>query len=245
MSTFQFKDPETGKKFELPETLGEGEEQIDLKKLLGHVIAKSKRDSDNENKDKLSTAQAEFSSKLDEQIKIIEGFTSKVAELENQNLSGKERAEKAIADEIKKHKDLSTANEKLANDNYSLFKDSRINNELHKELNKYSLHNRENTLSIIKLLLKPDMENNAQNGFPVSMTGGETPTNVSDGIKGFLEKDENLYLLKNNLKSGSGANNQNSSDTKTSFTKAEMTDSKNRKEFLDRLKAGEDVKITE
>jgi hypothetical protein len=248
--TFGFRGP-GDIQYDLPKTIKAGEHEVDLNKLLGHAISSERKRVKKDNEQIKADLQAEYKP-LFEQMKEkdtqLSELQEKLREIEEANLSAEEKAKLEIARETEKVQKQANEHQKLAERNWELFKENKINNDIYAALSGHDLTNPEQTAILLKTLGQASLiDNNGQYSTMLKMQfdGDLQELPPKELVQKFLALPENSHHLKNNLRSGGGSSVGGRAGTGgvTQYTSVQMQDERIRAEYTKKLKAGEAVEI--
>jgi hypothetical protein len=239
LEIFEFMDPVTRKTVDLPKTI----DGVDLKSLLGHVISSHR----NETKKKIAKLESD-----------VENYRVKAEELESEL---QEISDKNMTDDDKRKREEDKLTRQLqelesrADNNWNLFKQNQIENDLYKAMAGHDLCNAQQTMMLLKSLGSPDIvDEEGRYKTVLKMTLPDESGEITEqelepaeAFKKWISLEENRHLLKNNLRAGGGSNNVRTggdSQPITSFTREDLANNPEaRKALLQRIKKGESLNI--
>ena len=246
VTTFEFTDPQNGSKHNLPVDVG----GVNIQEMIGHVIGKSRTEAkkalEKEYQDKYSPILSEVeklkgtNSELDEKLRVFE----------EEKLSVEERAKAQADRQIKKFQDETLAAVTASEKNWGLFANNLVETEILKAFSGFDLTNQNQAMILLKQSGQPKVVD-TEGVYSVAMhmlkEDEVVEVSVKDAVASWLAQSENMHFLKNNLIPGSGSGGSNTgklnTDGATEYTREQLCDPKIRKEYLEKVEAGESVQI--
>ena len=230
-----YKDPRNGREFKIPK---------DLADAFNHQAKLARTSAESKVEEKYKSIMQDYSQKN----LSLEELTQKLQQLEDEKLSETDRIKREFERTVKTKDQTLKEWEEKANKNYTLFRDTKIDNDLIGAIqgigNGIEAANPQQLSLLLKTLGKAELvEENGNYVTKISLTidGESVQMNPKEAVIKFLSLPENAHHIKNNLRSGGGTS---SAGTRTNgngvavFTKADMADPIKRKAYLDLSKAG-------
>lgn len=248
---FEFVDPQNGKKIELPKTLGDEGDGVNLQELIGHVIGKSRADAKKEADQRNNTLLEELeklrgaNSELDAKLQQIDD------DIAAEKMSAVELAQRDAQKKIDKAQRERDETKVMADAFWNMYEENKIENDIFGAFSGYDLCNPKQTMALIKNDLKARVQD--ENGKIITVLtfvndGDEETLDPKTGVSKWLALEENSHHLKNNLRSGGGSSETGgraSEDGTIQYTREQMADPKIRHEYTKKLYNGESVQIVE
>ena len=242
----EFKDPVNNQVIKLPPKIGDQ----DTKVLLGHIISGSRKHVQTELEAKYSKQQEELRTLLQNKDITLEEVNQKLQKFEDEKLSVEERAKKE-AERIKSTYDSKlTDAEKRAQQNYNLFAETKIDNDIYSAFAGHKLYNPEQTKLLLKQMGQASIKE--ENGkyitsFKFIVDGVEKEMSPKDAVGHFLAQPENAHHLASSLLPGSGTQSSGKRvvDGKIAYLRSDLQNPAIMKEFSEKRKKGEPVTIIE
>lgn len=237
--TFKFKDPANYKEIDLPKSIN----GINLEELLGHVISKSRQDTEKKYKQLVDAAK-------EEQTGEFKKLQEKIQQLEDERLSAEDRVKVVAEREKKTWETKMTDLQGKADRNWYLFQENKITNDIYSAFTGFDLYNPEQTMMILRTLGKAKLveeNNNFYTKVSFNFDGQDEEFSPREAVQKFLARPENAHHLKNNLKSGNGTSTngaRKAADGSIVFTRSQLnSDPRAMKEYSEKMRKGEDVRI--
>lgn len=235
MPLVDYKDPKTGAVYKIPKGAMDA---------FNTQFKLARTSAEGETKKKYESILAEYQQKTIS----LEEMTAKIQQMEEANLSESERLKKELERTNKtKELELKTTKE-LADKNFSLFKNHKIENDLISAVtstgNGIEVVNPAQLALLLKTIGNADLiEENGSYVTKISLTiDGENVTmSPKEAVQKFLSIPENFHHIKNNLKSGGGSTSAGVRQNGTGqsvFSRGELQDANKRKAMLDSYKQG-------
>ena len=240
---FDFKNPTTGEKIELPESivLGEGDnsKELNLKELLFSVIEKSNEDARSQGKPKLNALEQQVK-ELNEKFNLV---TDEKKELERAKMSDLEKQQADFEDMQTKVESANLASQQ----NFDRFKNTKLKNDIMNALSKVDgVRNAEN---VVKLLtMDAEMIQDGDNYQTVMSINGEKRS-IDNAVSDWFKKDGNDIYLTPSLGAGGGTTQTTASSNNTQrleFTRELInSDPQAKKEYREALMSNKNPVLRE
>lgn len=212
---------------------------------LGKTIASVRTAVTHQTKEKLLN---EFNSDKANLSKTIEQLQAEVEESRLAKMTAEERTATLVKQKEDKYaKDLSAKEQEAAN-NYNLFVNHKINTDILTSLPSEVMSS-EQALILFKAKVKTEVkkvDNDFKSVSTMLVDGVETELPTKEAVPKWISLPENENLLKTNLRSGGNTpqGGRKLPDGSIAFTNESLgKDPKARKEFMDKLKSGENPQI--
>lgn len=232
-----YKHPKTGIDYKVPKEVLDG---------FNHQFGMARATESSKWEDKFKALSSEYNnSKI-----TLEQYESQLRQIEEEKLSETDKIKRQFEREIKTRDSALKEFQDKAEKNYSLFRDTKIDNDLIGAIsgigNGIEAANPQQLSLLLKTLGKAELvEENGNFVTKISLTidGEIIQMSPKEAVIKFLSLPENAHHIKNNLRSGGGTS---SAGTRTNgsgiavFTKSDMSDPVKRKQYLDLSKAGKE-----
>lgn len=234
---FKFRDPQKGQEVELPKTIN----GVNVQELIGHTIAKSRKDAQREFNQKFE----QLKGTLQEKETTLEQMQQKFQEIEESQLSEQERFKKQYEREIGKYKSELEKYQGEAQKNFEIFKNEKIRNDIMSSFGGYQLNNPSQAYQLMKAEMQAELVQDDNGNFITRLNFDDEQLTPGDAVKKWLARPENFHHLKNNLRPGSGTSLAGGKDADGSivYKRSQLTDPTIRKEYMDNMKKGQPVKL--
>ena len=236
--TFEFFDPSTKQKINIPEKIGD----LDMRQIINGIIAKSRKDAEKKFE---SIKQA-----IGEKDATVEELRHQLEQYELEKLPKAERDREIVSRELEQIKKQLSEKEQAANDNWHLFRQHKVDNDIFQALSGYDLCNAGQTAMLIKSFGQAEIVKDDSGQFNTAMKmnvdGIVEEISPREFVQKWLSLPENAHHLKNNLKSGGGTSEVGGlkmADGSIAFSRKDFSDPKKRKEMLEKFRTGEAVSI--
>lgn len=234
---FNFKDPVKNQEFKIPKTVN----GVNIQELIGHTIAKSRKDVQREFTGKfeqLKNALGEKETSLDEMRRKFE-------EIEESQLSEQERFKKQYEREVTKYKTELEKYQSESKKHFETFKAEKIKNDIMMNLSGHQLNNPAQAYHLLKTEMNAEIVQDENGNFSTRLNFNDEQLTPEEAVKKWLAKPENFHHLKNNLRPGTGTSQAGGRDSDGSivYKRSQLTDPAIRKEYVEKSRSGQPVKI--
>jgi len=246
---FEWEDPYTKETLRLPAKVKVGEKEIDMRITMGHMngsirkLVKSEESRKSEGK--LKELQDLIASKELTQSELH----AKIQEYEDSKLTIEEQFKKSSQREIEKYDKLAKTAQAESAQNFNLFQETKIDNDIYAAFGGFSLSNIEDTKLLIRQKGQAKVVKEADGRYKTVLSfivdGEQKELSPKEAVDFYLSDPANSHHLKNNLKAGGGSTNggKTTADGKTAYTRASLQNEATRKEYTEKMMKGEAVAI--
>lgn len=240
LEVFKFRDPAKGQEIDLPKVVN----GVNLQELIGHVIGKSRKETEGKYKDLIDSIKNEKSTEY-------QTLQEKIQQLEDEKLSAEERARVVFEREKGKYGEEINKWKSTAEKNWGMYKEDKIRNDIYAAFGGFDLYNPSQTLMVLRSMGNADLiEENGKHvtKLTFNIDGVDEVLTPKEAVAKFLALEENAHHLKNNLRPGNGttsvAGGRKNADGTIAFTREQLrTDPKAMEEYRKKLASREPVTI--
>jgi len=206
--TFEFVNNH-GKAIVIPKVIKSGDQDINIQEILGHAIAKERKQT----KEKVTSEYSKYVDELNQYKADYETTATRLKEIEEKDLSQKDKEilelKRQVEGFTKKQKEF----EDKASQNFEQFKNERIKGDVLSSFSGYELHNLNHAFNQFKADTKIDFEQDQEGNYKTIVSATlpneegafETVTGTPQEVfSKWIALESNSYLLKNSLKPGGG-----------------------------------------
>lgn len=197
IETFEHKVGDTVHK--IPVMAGD----VNIKELLGKAAGAARKEAEARLKEKY----APLESALSDKTLTAQQLQEKIDAFELEKLSAEDRVKKQYENEMKKRDQAIKDANDIATKNLNLFRENKIQNDIHAALSGFNLFNPEQTMLMMRHVGKADLveaDGSYKTVFRVSENGVESELTPKDFAAKFLALPEYANQIKNNLIAGGG-----------------------------------------
>ncbi len=246
---FKFFDPESKKEILVPEKIKAGDQEIDMRVIMGHLNSGIRKSVSKDIEARNEKRMKELNDLLANKETTTMELQKKLQEFEDEKLSAEDRAKVAIERERAKFQNDLKKHQEEAVSWRTQFQNERIDNAILGSL-PASVYNPSQTMLLIKSLLKPELIANDKGGFDtvlsITIDGEEQKLPPKEAIEKFLAMPGNEHHLKNNLNPGAGTsgNGGRALNGGLAYKRSEVASNpKIRQEYSSKLMKGENVSL--
>jgi len=241
--SFDYTDPKTGATIKLP-AMVEGQ---DLKQLMDRASASARISTES----KLKTKYRELEEMVRDKDSNYQALQEKLEQIEDEKLTADDRAKKQYSREVEKAQKEAATLAARADQNFNLFQETKISNDLYGAFAGYELSNIEQAMLILRsqgqaALVEVDGKYSTQ--LKMMIDGELVELSPKDAVAKWVALPENAHFLKNNLRPGGGTSSKGgslNSDGQLVYKRSQLHDPAIRKEFNDKLSKGETPEIVD
>ncbi len=178
---FEWKDPESQKILKIPAKIKTGNEEIDMKVIIGHLNSGIRK-----------VISREVRAKSEGKLKSLQD-----------TLINRENTQVELLTKIKAYNMLLVQKEKEAKRNFQLFREIKIERDIHDALSGFDLKNIEDTILQLKVTGKASLKEESgkyQTIFSFKVNGEEKDFSAKDAVVYYFSDPLNAYQLANTEK---------------------------------------------